>query len=48
MYKKGAIIPDMRALKILSSVPDRKDDTIMNAIVKELESEEILLWTRLT
>ena len=38
LYKKGAIIPDMRALKILSSVPDRKDDTIMNAIVKELES----------
>ena len=27
LYKKGAIIPDMRALKILSSVPDRKDDT---------------------
>lgn len=33
----------MRALKILSSVPDRKDDTIMNAIVKELESEEIFV-----
>ena len=43
LYKKGAIIPDMRALKILSSVPDRKDDTIMNAIVKELESEEIFV-----
>lgn len=43
LYKKGAIIPDMRALKILSSVPDRKDDTIMNAIVKELQDEGIFV-----
>ena len=43
LYKKGAIIPDMRAIKILSSVPDRKDDTIMNAIVAELQSEDIFV-----
>ncbi len=39
LYKAGAIIPDLRALKILASVPDRKDDTIMLAIVKELQKE---------
>ncbi len=41
LYKAGAIVPDLRAVKILATVPDRKDDTIMNAIVKELESEGI-------
>lgn len=41
LYKAGKIIPDLRAIKILTSIPDRKDDTIMNAIVKELESEGI-------
>lgn len=39
LYKAGMIIPDLRAMKILATVPDRKDDTIMNAIVKELEGE---------
>ena len=39
LYKVGAIVPDLRAIKILASLPNRKDDTIMNAIVKELESE---------
>lgn len=39
LYKAGMIIPDLRAMKILATVPDRKDDTIMKAIVKELESE---------
>ena len=39
LYKAGAIIPDLRAIKILASVPDRKDDTIMRAVVAELESE---------
>lgn len=39
LYKAGAVVPDLRAIKILASVPDRKDDTIMNAIVKELEGE---------
>ena len=37
LYKAGAVVPDLRAIKILASVPDRKDDTIMNAIVKEAE-----------
>lgn len=41
LYKAGAIVPDLRALKILATVPDRKDDTIMRALVQELESEGI-------
>ncbi len=39
LYKSGAIIPDLRTIKILASLPDRKDDTIMNALVRELEGE---------
>lgn len=39
LYKVGGIVPDLRAIKILASIPDRKDDTIMNAIVKEIEDE---------
>src|SRR5574344_2245060 len=39
LYKAGAILPDVRTIKLLASVPDRKDDTIMNAVVKELEDE---------
>lgn len=38
LYKIGAIVPDLTAIKILASLPDRKDDTIMNAIVAEIES----------
>lgn len=41
LYRAGAVVPDLRAIKILASVPDRKDDTIMKAIVQELESEGI-------
>ena len=41
LYKAGKIVPDLRAIKILATIPDRKDDTIMNAIVKELEDEGI-------
>ncbi len=41
LYSEGAIIPDFRAIKLLASLPDRKDDTIMNAIVKELEGEKM-------
>ena len=41
LYKAGSIVPDLRAIKILATIPDRKDDTIMNAIVKELEDEGI-------
>lgn len=39
LYKAGMIVPDLRALKILAKVPDRKDDTIMRAIVEELEGD---------
>ena len=39
LYKAGAVLPDLRTVKILASLPDRKDDTIMTAIVHELESE---------
>lgn len=41
LYSEGAIIPDFRAIKLLASLPDRKDDTIMSAIVKELENEKM-------
>ena len=41
LYSEGAIIPDFRAIKLLTSLPDRKDDTIMNAIVKGLEEEKM-------
>jgi DUF1009 family protein len=44
LYKdKLSLIPDVRAAKLLLSLKDRSDDTIMNAIVKELEKEEIKL-----
>ncbi len=39
LYKAGRIVPDLRTIKILASLPDRKDDTIMMALVKELEGE---------
>ena len=26
LYKAGAVVPDLRAIKILASVPDRKED----------------------
>ncbi|MEG0969992.1 MAG: UDP-2,3-diacylglucosamine diphosphatase LpxI [Acidaminococcaceae bacterium] len=41
LYSEGAIIPDFRAIKLLAGLPNRKDDTIMNAIVRELEAEKI-------
>ena len=37
LYKNGAIIPDLTAIRLLASLPDRKDDTIMNALVKLVE-----------
>ena len=37
LYKNGAIIPDLTTIKVLASLPDRKDDTIMNALVKLVE-----------
>ena len=39
LYKNGVMIPDLTAIKILASLPDRKDDTIMNAIVRLIEDE---------
>ena len=37
LYKTGVVIPDLTTIRILASLPDRKDDTIMNAIVKLIE-----------
>ena len=37
LYKNGAIIPDLTGIRLLASLPDRKDDTIMNALVKLVE-----------
>ena len=39
LYKNGAIVPDLTAIRLLASLPDRKDDTIMNALVKLVEGE---------
>lgn len=36
---KRSLIPDARALKLLLSLKDRSDDTIMTAFVRELEAE---------
>ncbi len=38
---KSSIIPDTRAIRLLMGLKDRRDDTIMLAIVKELEREGI-------
>lgn len=38
---KGLSFPDMRAIKMLTKLKDRKDDTIMLSIVEELEKEGI-------
>ena len=39
LYKKMTTIPDMRTIKLLNRLRNRKDDTIMLAIVDELEKE---------
>ena len=39
LYKNGVMIPDLTTLRVLASLPDRKDDTIMNAIVKLIEDK---------
>lgn len=36
---KGLSFPDMRALKVLNRLRNRKDDTIMLSLVRELESD---------
>ena len=46
LYKKGAMMPDLRAIKLLASLPDRKDDTIMKAIVDELAKEDIYVMNQ--
>ncbi len=38
---RSRIIPDLRAIKLLMSLKDRKDDTIMFAIVNEIQKEGI-------
>jgi len=40
LYKMN-IVPDLRAVKLLMSLQDRKDDTIMEAILGELEKEGV-------
>jgi len=40
---KSKITPDLRAIKLLFSLKDRKDDSILLAITKELEEEGITL-----
>ncbi len=39
LYKKITTIPDMRTIKLLNRLRNRKDDTIMLAIVEEIEKE---------
>jgi DUF1009 family protein len=41
LYKGGILIPDWQAVKLLMSLPDRHDDTIMNALVAKLEETGI-------
>jgi DUF1009 family protein len=44
LYKhKTSIIPDMKAVKLLFSLRNRSDDTIMSAVVQELENNGIKL-----
>ncbi|MBI5098650.1 MAG: UDP-2,3-diacylglucosamine diphosphatase LpxI [Nitrospirae bacterium] len=44
LYKnKTSVIPDMKAVKLLFSLKNRADDTIMNAVVNELEKNGITL-----
>jgi hypothetical protein len=42
LYKSN-IVPDMRAIKLLFSLKDRSDESILLAIAKELEKEGIIL-----
>ena len=41
LYSEGKIVPDFEAIKLLASLPNRNDDTIMNAIVAKLNSKGI-------
>ncbi len=42
---KSKIIPDLRAIKLLFSLKDRSDESILQAIAKELEKEGVHLLT---
>ena len=42
---KSKIIPDLRATKLLLSLKDRSDDSILQAVARELEEEGIHLLT---
>ena len=39
LYKAGSFVPDLTTIRVLASLPDRKDDTLMNAVVKLLQDE---------
>ena len=41
LYSEGAIVPDWQAIKLLTSLSDRHDDTIMQALVEKLTSRGI-------
>lgn len=41
LYSGGVLVPDWQAVKLLMSLPDRHDDTIMNALVQKLEDIHI-------
>ena len=41
--KKGGVTPDLRALKLLWTLKDRKDDTVLLALANEMEKEGIRL-----
>lgn len=41
LYSKGVMIPDWQAVKLLFSLKDRHDDTIMNALVAFVEKSGI-------
>jgi DUF1009 family protein len=45
---KSKIIPDLRAIKFLSSLKDRTDDSILRAVAKEIEKEGITLLNLLS
>jgi DUF1009 family protein len=45
---KSKIIPDLRAIKFLSSLNDRSDDSILRAVAKEIEKEGINLLSILS
>ena len=38
LYSEGKIVPDWQAVKLLMGLPDRHDDTIMNAIVAKIQA----------